>query len=63
MTPDQAATVSAEMAAQRAAELASDARSYRLRKACEARAVELFKLLEQDPAITQILTEIDDAAK
>lgn len=36
---------SAEMAAQRAQELAGDDRHYRLRKACVARAVELYEAL------------------
>lgn len=38
---------SAEMAAQRAQELAGDDRHYRLRKACAVRAVELHEALNQ----------------
>ncbi len=38
---------SAEMAAQRAQELAGDDRHYRLRKACRERAVELYEHLSQ----------------
>lgn len=35
--------ISEEMAAQRAGELAGDEQQYKLRKACSARAVELFQ--------------------
>lgn len=45
MNEYQAATVSAEMSAQRSTELAGDDRHYRLKKACMARAVELYQLL------------------
>jgi hypothetical protein len=45
LTNDQAATVSAEMAAQRSAELAGDEAHYRLKRACVTRAVELFGAL------------------
>ena len=74
MTPGHAATISAEMAEQRAAELAVDDRQYKLRKACSARAVELFEAVKwlmspnQDdednyPEIYQLLKEIEHEAE
>lgn len=69
---------SAEMAAQRAQELAGDDRLYRLRKACAVRAVDLYDMLhianrvlgfyaenyaEKFPAIDQLLKEIEHAAE
>ncbi len=46
MTPEQAATALSEMSALREQERANDAENYRLRKACVARAVELFERLK-----------------
>lgn len=63
MTEYQAATVSAEMAAKRSAELAGDEAHYRLKKACAARAVELYEALNtarhELGAAYQVIPQID----
>jgi hypothetical protein len=73
MTPDQAATVSAEMTKQRTQELAGDAAHHKLRKSCEKRAAEMHSLLwfvanrQSNPnagfmdQVDQLLKEISDA--
>lgn len=70
LTPDQAATVSAEMFAQRAQELAGDGAHYRLRKACQERAVDLYEALmyltglqDKESDIRTLLKDIHDAAQ
>lgn len=70
LTEDRAATVSAEMAAQRSAELAGDEAHYRLKKACVARAMELYEALKYqydvigiDPKHAQLLKEIEHDAQ
>lgn len=74
MSPDQAATISAEMSAQRSQELAGNEAHYRLRKACAVRAVDLYEALNTArhelgaayqviPQIDQLLKEIEHAAQ
>lgn len=73
MSPDQAAAVFADMAAQRAQELAGDDRHYRLRKACVARAVDLYEALRfetglvengwTNKSVDQLLKEIEHASE
>lgn len=70
MTPQEAAQTSADMGAQREHELAGDGAHYKLHKACQERAVELYEALmymtglyDKEPDIRKLLKEIEHAAQ